>query len=91
MILSTPGHTPGHQSLEIHLAKTGTVILSGDLYHLRANIEHRRVPVYNFSRAETLASEDRIEKILQNTHGRLVIQHDLQDFQGLPKFPKYLD
>jgi N-acyl homoserine lactone hydrolase len=90
-ILSTPGHTPGHQSLQIQLARTGTVILSGDLYHLRQNFLHRRVPVYNTNRAETLASEDRIEKILSNTHGRLVIQHDPKDFSALPAFPKYLD
>ena len=33
VILSTPGHTPGHQSLFLKLAKTGPVVLSGDLYH----------------------------------------------------------
>src|SRR5262249_16616010 len=27
-ILSTPGHTPGHQSLLVHLPKTGYVVLS---------------------------------------------------------------
>jgi N-acyl homoserine lactone hydrolase len=26
-ILSTPGHTPGHQSLLLHLPKTGAVML----------------------------------------------------------------
>jgi len=29
-ILSTPGHTPGHQSLLVRLPKTGYVVLSGD-------------------------------------------------------------
>ena len=90
-ILATPGHTPGHQSLKITLEHSGVVILSGDLYHMRENFEHHRVPVFNSSRAETLASEDRIDKILQNTHGRLVIQHDSRDFESLPKFPNYLD
>ena len=28
-----PGHTPGHQILYLKLAKTGAVVLSGDLYH----------------------------------------------------------
>src|SRR5207249_9349187 len=35
MILSTPGHTPGHQSLLVVLAKSGPVLLSGDAVHLR--------------------------------------------------------
>src|SRR5882724_6762150 len=29
-IISTPGHTPGHQSLMVRLPKTGVVLLSGD-------------------------------------------------------------
>jgi N-acyl homoserine lactone hydrolase len=90
-ILKAPGHTPGHQALELKLQKTGTVILSGDLYHLRANREFARVPGLNWNRADTLASMDRIEKIAKNTKARVVVQHDPQDFQALPKFPAYLD
>ena len=90
-ILKAPGHTPGHQVLELQLKKTGTVILSGDLYHLRENYTHRRVPDFNFNRADTLASMDRIEKIIQNTKARLVVQHDPGDFQTMPKFPAYLE
>jgi N-acyl homoserine lactone hydrolase len=69
----------------------GVVILGGDLYHMRTDREFRRVPVFNTSRADTLASYDRIERILHNTHGRLIIQHDPDDFRSLPKFPDYLD
>jgi len=90
-ILRTPGHTPGHECLELRLRKSGTVILSGDLYHLRENYEHRRVPDFNYNRADTLASMDRIEKIVQGTKARLIVQHDLGDFNAAPKFPAYLD
>jgi N-acyl homoserine lactone hydrolase len=91
MILRTPGHTPGHQVLKLKLQKSGTVILSGDLYHLRTSRLLKRVPVYNADRADTLASMGRVETILKNTHGRLIVQHDPKDFQGLPKPPGYLD
>lgn len=91
LILKTPGHTPGHQVLALKLKKAGAVILSGDLYHLRDNRTFRRVPPLNNSRADTLASFDRIEKIIANTHARLIIQHDPRDFATLPKFPAYLD
>ncbi|HZR37397.1 MAG TPA: N-acyl homoserine lactonase family protein [Nevskia sp.] len=91
MILKTPGHTPGHQSLELRLKKSGVVVLSGDLWHLRDNYKFRRVPPFNVERADTLASIDRVATILKNTRGRLVVQHDAGDFKGLPKFPKYLD
>jgi glyoxylase-like metal-dependent hydrolase (beta-lactamase superfamily II) len=90
-ILRAPGHTPGHQVLELKLQKAGVVILSGDLYHTLDNRKGGRVPQFNVSRADTLASIDRIEKIIKNTHARFVIQHSLEDFAALPKFPAYLD
>jgi N-acyl homoserine lactone hydrolase len=36
VIISTPGHTPGHQSLFLRLAKYGPLLLMGDLYHYPA-------------------------------------------------------
>ncbi len=89
-ILKAPGHTPGSQVLEIKLKDSGTVILSGDLYHTLANRTHRRVPSFNYSRADTLASIDRIETIVKNTKARFVTQHSPEDFKSLPKFPDYL-
>lgn len=89
-ILSAPGHTPGHQVLMIQLAKAGTVILSGDLYHTRLNHKLHNVPGINTSRADTLASFDRIDKIVRNRKARFVIQHSPEDFAALPKFPAYL-
>ena len=90
-ILSTPGHTPGHQVLLVRLKNSGYVLLSGDLFHTRANRSERRMPVFNVSRAETLAAIDRIERIVARLHARVVIQHDLDDFAALPKLPLYLD
>lgn len=90
-ILKTPGHTPGHQSLLLQLPKTGWVLLSGDLYHLRANRQYHRVPGGNYSRADTMASFDRIDTIAKNRNARLVIEHDTEDFAELPKPPAYLD
>jgi N-acyl homoserine lactone hydrolase len=91
MILRAPGHTPGHQVLKLKLAKSGTVILSGDLWHQRASFDFKRVPVFNTSRADTLASMARIDTLLKNTKGRLIVQHDLKDYQSLPKPPAFLD
>ena len=59
-ILSTPGHTPGHQSLLVKLPKTGAIILSGDAVHFKSNWENRGVPVNNFSKDQTLASMQKI-------------------------------
>jgi N-acyl homoserine lactone hydrolase len=90
-ILKAPGHTPGHQVLFLTLPKSGKVLLSGDLYHFRRDREQKLVPLFNTNRADTLASFDRIERLVANTKARLVIQHDPQDFKALPKFPAYLE
>jgi len=88
-ILKTPGHTPGHQVLLVRL-KSGSVVLSGDLWHLRSDVTGGLVYAGNVDRAATLASFDRVQKLLVNLHARLIVQHDPQDYQALPKLPAYL-
>lgn len=90
ILLSTPGHTPGEQSLELKLPHSGVIILSGDVYHTFDAYKHELVPVHNVSRSDSLASMKRLNGIIENTGGRLVIQHNLDDFEAMPKFPKYL-
>jgi glyoxylase-like metal-dependent hydrolase (beta-lactamase superfamily II) len=75
-ILSTPGHTPGHQSLLVKLPKTGAIVLSGDVVHFRDNWENRRIPSMNTSGDQTLASMERIASILAQQHAQLWINHD---------------
>lgn len=91
VILAGPGHTPGHQLLQLRLAKAGTVVLSGDLYHTHENRKERNVPLINTDRADTLATMDRIEKIVKNRKARLVVQHVQADLDALPAFPAWLD
>lgn len=90
-ILHAPGHTAGHQVLLLQLAKSGPVILSGDLYHTHDNRRYQRVPAFNASRADTLASMNRIETLARNLGARIIIQHDPDEFAALPPPPAYLD
>jgi glyoxylase-like metal-dependent hydrolase (beta-lactamase superfamily II) len=90
-ILKTPGHTPGHQVLMVRLAKSGPVFLSGDLFHARENFDKSLVPPFNVSRSDTLASIDRVNRLLRNTGARLVVQHEPGDVRALPAFPAYLE
>jgi N-acyl homoserine lactone hydrolase len=90
-ILKAPGHTPGSRMLLVKLAKSGPMLITGDLFHTRENYEKDLVPSVNISRADTLASSQRLRRIAANTHARVVIQHDPTDFSSMPVFPKYLD
>ncbi|MEI7036493.1 N-acyl homoserine lactonase family protein [Fulvimonas yonginensis] len=89
-ILFMPGHTPGHQVLEIRLPHAGAVLLAGDLYHSRENRRFGRVPRVNVDRLQTLESIRRFEAIAVRDHARVVIPHDPRDVAALPHFPAFL-
>lgn len=75
-ILSTPGHTVGHQSLLVKLPRTGAVLLSGDAAHFRDNWDQRRVPSINFDARQTSASMQRLANIMARDKAELWINHD---------------
>jgi N-acyl homoserine lactone hydrolase len=91
MIISTPGHTPGHQSLLVRLPKTGKVLLSGDAVHFRANWENRRVPSGNTGQEETKASMEKLAAILKREHAQLWINHDAAQRDTLKLAPAHYD
>lgn len=88
-LLTANGHTPGHQVLLVKL-KSGNWIFSGDLFHQTESREKRLVPTFNYSRAETESSINRIEKLIERHKASLVIQHEKADIDKLPKFPEFL-
>jgi glyoxylase-like metal-dependent hydrolase (beta-lactamase superfamily II) len=90
-ILSTPGHTPGHQSLLVRLPKTGSVVLSGDMAHFRENFDLRRVPAFNFNREWSIASMDKIAAIVQKEHAQLWINHDAAQSATIRHAPAFYD
>ena len=87
IVLRTPGHTPGHSSLLVKLSQMGAVVLVGDAIHFRENYDAFGVPVFNFDRAQTVASIERIKQIAANLKGTVIIQHDARDVEKLPAFP----
>jgi glyoxylase-like metal-dependent hydrolase (beta-lactamase superfamily II) len=88
VVLYTPGHTPGHHSLLVKLPKMGAVILTGDAAHFHENYDTGGVPSFNYDRAQTVASLDRIRKIAANMKATVVIQHDARDVSKLPVAPE---
>ncbi|SEC19305.1 Glyoxylase, beta-lactamase superfamily II [Bradyrhizobium erythrophlei] len=90
-ILSTPGHTPGHQSLLVKLPNTGAVVLTGDAVHFRDNLDNRRVPSLNASKEQTLASMQKIADTLTKEKAQLWINHDKAQRDGLKLSPDFYD
>jgi N-acyl homoserine lactone hydrolase len=90
-ILSTPGHTPGDQSLLVKLQNTGAIVLSGDAVHFKGNWDNRGVPAMNSNKDETLASMRKIADTLTREKAQLWINHDKAQRDGLKMSPEFYD
>jgi glyoxylase-like metal-dependent hydrolase (beta-lactamase superfamily II) len=90
-LLSTPGHTPGSQSLMVHLKNTGYVILSGDVAHLEDNFKRDIVPALNVDKAASIASMERIKDLMAKYNATLFINHDKRQTDLLKLLPDYYD
>jgi N-acyl homoserine lactone hydrolase len=90
MLMSAPGHTPGHQVLLVKLA-SGNWIFSGDLYHQLESRLQGYIPTFNTSRAETQSSMDRVEKLVKHYKANFVVQHDKTSVSALPQSPSFIE
>ena len=91
VILSTPGHTPGHQSLLVKLPRTGEIVLSGDAVHFKSNWDNRRVPAPNFNKEQTLASMQKLAETISRDEAQLWINHDKEQRDILKMAPEFYD
>jgi len=91
IIKRTPGHTPGHQALFVKLRNSGNILLSGDLVHFTDNWTHKRVPGFNFDKAQSAQTMRETEQFLQANHATLWIQHDLEQNAKIKHAPAYYD
>jgi N-acyl homoserine lactone hydrolase len=90
-LVSTPGHTPGHQSLLVHLKSSGFIILSGDVAHLEENFEKNIVPSLNTSKPQSIASMEKVRRLVEVYKARLFINHDKRQTDTLKLLPAFYD
>jgi glyoxylase-like metal-dependent hydrolase (beta-lactamase superfamily II) len=90
-LVSTPGHTPGSQSLLVHLKNSGFIILSGDVVHLEENFEKNIVPSLNTDKAASIASMDKVRQMIATYHAKLFINHDKAQADALKLLPAFYD
>jgi len=91
IIKHAPGHSEGHQVLYVKLARTGGVLLSGDLYHYPEERSLNRLPTFEVDEAATARARADVERFLERTGAALWIQHDLVNHRKLKLAPQYYD
>ena len=90
-LISTPGHTPGSESLLVHLKNSGFIILSGDVAHLKASFQKDTVPSLNTNKAESIASMERIRQMMTTYDAMFFINHDKEQTDRLKLIPAFYD
>lgn len=88
IIFETPGHTAGHTSLQVNLPETGPVLLTGDVYHRSESRALKRVPKFNYDIEQSRASIDAFEARAKALGAKVIIQHEKDDIEALPKLMK---
>lgn len=83
IIFQTPGHTPGHTSLQVNLPEMGPILLTGDLYHRSESRELGRVPSFNFDVDKTRESITAFEARATELGAKVIIQHEPADIEPL--------
>jgi N-acyl homoserine lactone hydrolase len=92
VIKSTPGHTVGHQSLFVKLAKTGPVVLAGDLYHYPEERTLKFMPANDQRNKDKIeASRAALESFMTSTGAQLWIQHDMTGMFERKKSPQFYE
>jgi N-acyl homoserine lactone hydrolase len=76
MILSAPGHTPGHQILLVNLPQSGPVMLSGDLYYAPKDPIEGWMPAWNYDQDQTHQTMEHLQSIAKEKNARWIINHD---------------
>jgi glyoxylase-like metal-dependent hydrolase (beta-lactamase superfamily II) len=77
--------------LFVRLAKSGPVVLAGDLYHYPEERTTGRIPTFEFNADQSRASRQKVEALLKQTGAQLWIEHDIPTHARLPKSPQFVE
>jgi N-acyl homoserine lactone hydrolase len=75
----------------VHLKKSGFIILSGDVAHSEENFEKDIVPSLNTDKAESIASMEKVRRLIAVYKAALFINHDKSQTDTLKLLPVFYD
>lgn len=89
--VGSPGHTAGHMSLLIELARGPAVILCGDAADLSENLTDEVAPGYCWedNAALALSSIRKLKALARQEEAELWPNHDFEAYRRWPQFPHW--
>jgi N-acyl homoserine lactone hydrolase len=89
VLIKTPGHTRGHQSLIVRLPEKGTVILTQDAVYLLENLDNLILSAVCWDQRLMYQSYCRIRELRRLENAFIVPGHDLQAWEKLLHAPEF--
>ena len=82
IVVSTPGHTLGHQSVKVKMNDTGTVILTQDAVWVKENLEGHPAGL-NYSILDYTNSVNRIKMIRDIENAQIWMGHSMEQYEAM--------
>lgn len=89
VLVRTPGHSRGHQSLVLQLPESGTLILAQDAIYLQENIEQGILATTCFDQKAMYFSYHRLREVQRKHNAMLIPGHDIHVWNTLRHGPDY--
>jgi glyoxylase-like metal-dependent hydrolase (beta-lactamase superfamily II) len=87
----TPGHSPGHQSFDVHLPSGTNLFLAIDAINRVEELEGKWYPAFTSSMVEATASIARIRRLAWRSDATVIVGHDPEQWATLRHVPGYYE
>jgi glyoxylase-like metal-dependent hydrolase (beta-lactamase superfamily II) len=87
----TPGHSPGHMSIEVTLPSGAAFLLAADAANTVDHLHERKMPAFNVSLDEAIKSVRRLRRLAWRSQATVVAGHDPEQWPQLRHPPEFYD
>ena len=87
----TPGHTPGHQSIEVTLGSGSTFLLTVDAANTMDHLNEKALPGFIISAIDTVNSVRKLRRLAWRSNATVVAGHDPDQWPTFKQAPEYYD
>ncbi len=87
----TPGHTPGHASIEVNLPSGASFMLAADAANSLDHLHERKLPAFTVSVADAVDSVRRLRRLAWRRDATVIAGHDPQQWPTIRKAPEFYD
>jgi N-acyl homoserine lactone hydrolase len=87
----TPGHAPGHQSFEITLPNSGSMLLTVDAAYTTDHWNEKALPGFLASAVDAVRSVQKLHRIARRSSSTVVTGHDPDAWPQFKQAPEFYD